>query len=311
MNLKLITAVATECITKAEVKAHLRLDSTSFADDLSTTQSIAPGAHVVAASYSLVGTGVDILGYLALVNLESATNGAGGTVDVKIQESDDNVTYTDWSGGSFTQVTTANDNATYEKAYTGTKQYIRVVATVANATCDFAVTIVKDAATSVEDTQLDAWISAAREYGEDYTGHAFAPQTWELMLDDFPEEDYITIPLTPLTSLTSIKYKNSAGSETTATVTTDYLVDADNQPGKVFLPYGETWPDFTPYPYDAVRIRFVCGYTGTAPYILPKNYKQAMLMHIGAFYKYRDAEIPAELMNTINNLYRMRKIYQF
>ena len=85
MNLKLITAVATEPITKAEVKAPLRLDSTSFADDITTVQSIAPGAHVIAASYSLVGTGVDILGYSVLVNLESGTNVATGTVDVKIQ----------------------------------------------------------------------------------------------------------------------------------------------------------------------------------------------------------------------------------
>lgn len=311
MNLKLITAVTNEPISLAEVKAHLRLDSTNFADDINSVQSIAPGNHAIAAAYSLEGSGVDILGYSVLVNLESGINGAGGTVDVKIQESDDNIIYTDWVGGAFTQITTANDNAIYEKAYTGTKQYIRAVATVAGNTCDFAVTIIKDAATCDEDALLSAWITVAREYGEDYAGHSFAPQTWELMLDDFPIDDYIELPMTPLVSITSVKYKDFSGVETTLTSTTDYLVDTDNQPGKIFLPYGKSWVNFTPYPYDAVRIRFVCGYTGTAPYILPKNYKQAMLMHVGAFYNYRDSEIPNELMRTIHALYNMRRLYKF
>ena len=120
MALKLYTAPTTEPLSLAEVRAHLRIDSQSLADDLTSTQSIAPGSHDVAASYSLVGTAVDVLGYSVLVLLESGTNGTSGTVDVKLQESDDNTTWQDFT--TFTTVTAANDNAIQEKDYTGGKQ---------------------------------------------------------------------------------------------------------------------------------------------------------------------------------------------
>ncbi|MCK9602186.1 MAG: hypothetical protein M0R06_24285, partial [Sphaerochaeta sp.] len=159
MALKIKTAPATEPLDLATVKKHLRLDSGSLADNLTTSQSIAPGSHSANASYGLQGTGIDVLGYRTLVNLNSGTNGAGGTVDVKLQESDDNTTYADWTGGSFTQVTTSNDTAVYEKEYTGTKQYLRAVATVAGAACVFSVDIIKEQPYSAEDSLLTALIT--------------------------------------------------------------------------------------------------------------------------------------------------------
>jgi hypothetical protein len=163
MVLKLYTAPTIEPVQLADVLYHLRIDSTAFADNIVTYQSITPGAKTATtAAYSLVGTGVSIAGYRTIVNLDSGTNGTGGTVDVKIQESDDNSTYTDWSGGAFTQVTTANDNAIQEKEYTGSKPYIRVACDIDNATCSFGVSMICSQYTPSDATYLNTLITVAR-----------------------------------------------------------------------------------------------------------------------------------------------------
>ena len=84
MALVLNTSPSVEPVSLAEAKLHLRIDSENIADDITTEISIAPGDHVVAASYSLEGSSVEVSGYDVLVNLISGTNGSGGTVDVKL-----------------------------------------------------------------------------------------------------------------------------------------------------------------------------------------------------------------------------------
>jgi len=133
-------------ISLAELKSHLRLDSGTFDGNLTLTQSLAFGSKAIANNYTThVGSGVDVLGKEAIVEVHHGTNGATGTVDTKIQESDDNTTWTDFTGGAFTQVTTSNDNADYKKQYTGTKRYIRTASKVLLAACEFGTSILVNA----------------------------------------------------------------------------------------------------------------------------------------------------------------------
>ena len=228
MELVLQTAPSIEPITLAEAKSYLRLDSNTFAESVTPTQSIVPGAHVIAAAYSLKGSGVSVIGKTALVILDSGTNLSGGTVDVKIQEadSDSDSLYTDWTGGAFTQVTTANDNAIQEKEYTGTKAFIRVVATVGTATCDFGVSVAVRSATHEDDTLLASLITAAREYVEDFTGRALINQTWNGYLDKFPAQ-FIELPKPELRSVGFVKYCATVlNGALTSNGTTVIVVDA-------------------------------------------------------------------------------------
>ena len=287
----LVTGPAFEPVTLSELKLHTKVDSGSFADNIDETQSIVPGAHVIAAAYSLVGTGVEVLGYTPVVILNSGTNLATGTVDVKIQDSDDNTTWADWSTGAFTQVTTANDNAIQEKAYTGTKRYIRTVATVALATCDFGTTIIRLAATSVEDDLLNAIITAAREHVEDITRRAIITQTWDYFLDAFPGSDFIKLPYGNLQSGGLIMNYYSVASDgtkttNTMTLTTDYLIEQrGDQCGGIRLPYGDTWPSFTAWPVQPIRIRYVCGWTTRA--LVPYKIKAAIKLLCADLYTMR------------------------
>ena len=292
MKVILETGPATECISLTELKLHLRLDSGTMADNTTSTQSIAPGSHAIAAAYSLVGIGIDVLGKDTLVFLESGTNGAGATVDVKIQESDVLASgYTDWTGGAFTQVTTANDNATQEIQYTGTKQYIRVVATVAGDACSFGVSVVEFAPTSAEDGLLTDIIITARQYVEEITRRALITQTWNYYFDEFPSENAFKLPFGNLsaTGLT-LKYTNSAGTQTTMTVTTDYLVEVNgDQCGRIVLPYGGSWPSFTAYSSKPIVTQFACGYGAASA--VPDNIKTAIKMICAKLYESRGENI--------------------
>ena len=284
MPLKLITAPTVEPITVTEVKKHLRIESESFADNISSTQSIAPGAHVVAAAYSLIGTAVDVLGSQTAVMLMSGTNGVGGTVDVKIQESDDNITYTDWY--SFTQVTEANDNATYEKEYTGAKQYIKVVCTVAGATCSFGVSMVEYAPYSDEDTWITEQIETVRNWCQHRRGESFITQTWELSLDHWPECGYIELPYGPLQSVTSVKYYDTADTEYTWSSTL-YTVNTYYNPGRIVPNDSETFPSTTLRTTNGIVVQYICGY-GDAATSVPAEIKLAMKMIIGHYYENRE-----------------------
>ena len=294
MNLIQATAPTIEPITLNELKLHLRLDSGSFADSITSTQSIAPGSHAITEGYALLGSAVDVLGKSAVVTLKAGTNGEDGTVDIKIQESDDSTTWTDWTGGAFTQVTEANDNATYEKAYTGTKQYIRTAGRVLLAACEFGVDILTESATLAEDDLLGDILTTAREHVEDITGRALLTQTWDAYFDEWPDGNHFTLPFGNLQSVTSVSYKDTEGTETTLTATTDYLVEANgDQKGRIVLPYGVSWPSVTLYPSNPIKIRFVCGWEEAAD--VPKRIKSAIKMICSDLYENRGERIRDEL----------------
>jgi uncharacterized phiE125 gp8 family phage protein len=292
---KLYSAPALEPVTVAEIKDHLKIDSVNLADSLATTQSIAPGAHVMAAAYSLKGAGVSVLNQKALLLLEAGTCGAGASIAVKIQESDTDVDadYEDWTGGAFTTVTEANDNANYEKEYTGTKAYVRTVATVAVGTCSFGTTVVTRSPYSYEDSVLADFITAARIKCEEHQGRAYITQTWDLYLDDFPEADEIELPRGPLQSITSVKYYGTDGTEYTMSAS-DYIVDIASDPGRIVLGYGKTWPTTVLRPANGVIIRFVCGY-GAAAAAVPALIRLAIKMLVGHYYANREAVTDARL----------------
>lgn len=292
MQLVQYVAPVLEPITLAELKLHLRVDSGSFADNIDETQSLVPDEYAIADNYTThVGTGVEVMGYTAIVILNSGTNGATGTVNCKIQESDDNVTYTDWTGGAFTQVTVANDNAIQEIAYTGTKRYVRTVAKVLLAACEFGTTVIRLTATSVEDDLLNSIITAAREHVEDITRRALLTQTWYGYIDNWPPTDYIRLPFGNLqTADLSVKWKDDDGTETTLTLTTDYLIETNGEKcGRIVLPYGETWPSGTLYPSNPITITFKCGWTTAA--LVPYKIKAAVKLIAADLYSNRESQV--------------------
>jgi len=292
MNVVLKTAPTIEPLSLADIKLHLKLDSETFDGNLTLTQCLSYGSKAIANNYTThVGTAVEVIGKEAEVLVHHGTNGATGTVDTKIQESDDGTTWTDFTGGAFTQVTTANDNTDYKKQYTGTKRYIRTASKVLLAACEFGTSVLVNAATTAEDDLLTAIIQAAREHIEDITRRALLTQTWYYYLDGFPsDKDYIVLPFGNLQSISSVKYKDTDGTETTLVENTDYIVETNGEGcGRLVLPYGISWPSVSLYPSNPITIEFVCGWTAAAS--IPKKIKQAILMICSDLYADRGEKV--------------------
>lgn len=103
-------------------------------------QSLAADAHAIGAN---AGAELDFTGYSRVMYiLNSGVNGAGGTVDTKIQEADSvGGVYADIVGGAFAQVAEANDNAPYilDVPVNPDKPVQKAIGTVAAAACDFGL----------------------------------------------------------------------------------------------------------------------------------------------------------------------------
>jgi len=297
MRAEQTTASVLYPISLDELKLQLRVDSGSFSSNIDENQSIVPGAHVIAAAYTLVGTGVSVIGKTAVVVFDAGDCIGAGTADVKIQESDDNITYTDWATGAFTQVSNAggNENSIQEKAYTGTKEWIRTVASVLVAVCDFGTSVIRLTATSVEDDLLNDIIKSARDHVEDITRRQLLTATWSYWLDKFPSSNRIKLPFGNLqTTDLAITYDevDADGNKNTETMTltTDYLIEQNGAGcGFIILPYAETWPSFTEWPVQPVKVSFKAGWTTAA--LVPYKIKAACLLIAADLYTNREAQI--------------------
>jgi uncharacterized phiE125 gp8 family phage protein len=148
---------------------------------------------------------------------------------------------------------------------------------------------------SDEDELLTALITAGREHIEDITHRTLLTQTWDYSLSAWPSVDYIKLPGGNLQSVTSVKWKDDDGTETTLTLTTDYLVETNGEGiGRIVLPYGESWPSGTLYPSNPITIRYVAGWTTAA--LVPYKIKAALLMICGDLYENREAQSQTTLI---------------
>jgi uncharacterized phiE125 gp8 family phage protein len=313
MTLKIKTPAAIEPVSLSDALLHLRADSNTLAESLTMNQSIAPGAHTIAAAYSLEGTAVDVLGADVLAVLDAGTCGAGGSVACKLQHRDDVAdAWADVTGGAFSTVTEANANAAAELAYTGGKRYIRPVATVAAATCDFSVAVLEYSASVADSAKIIDIIGTAREYYEGIFSEAYITQTWSQWEDNWPSGDRIEIDIRPLQSVASVKYYDTDDVEYTLAAT-EYMVDDVSHKGAVVLKYGKTWPTVTLRPAKAIVVEFDVGYSDTSAGI-PKNIKTGLLLIVGHLYKHREETTEIALSKIplgANSLLGINRLYHF
>lgn len=155
-----------------------------------------------------------------------------------------------------------------------------------------------------DDSYIETLISVAREWCEQYTRRALATQTVMVSTDDFPsgESIYSTaikLPLTPLQSVTFVKYYDTDNVEQTLSSSVYYV---DTFEGAIYLEINQSWPQTNGKP---VTIEYIAGYTnGESPdnYPFPYPIKAAMLLLIGNYYENRQEDVAAGTRATFNSL---------
>lgn len=140
----------------------------------------------------------------------------------------------------------------------------------------------------VDSTDDDAYITslgkAGREWVESYCHRQLVTATWDLRLDKFSSE--FLLPLPELQSVTSIKYIDTDGVTQTVTGST-YVIDTDQEPGRIRLAYDKSWPDDRRSEKNGVTIRFVAGYGAASA--VPDQIKAALFLYTGHLYEHREA----------------------
>jgi uncharacterized phiE125 gp8 family phage protein len=156
-----------------------------------------------------------------------------------------------------------------------------------------------------DDDLLLAYLDAATDHAERFTGRALLLRTYEFALDEFPRwrtgalcrepsrlHPGIEIPYPPLIEALTFTYGDDSDSE--LELATDYLVD--DYGDKAVLRPVTSWPStVTPYP-NIVKFRYRAGYSSEVDpdsdaLPLPGGIKAAVLLTVAHLYANREASV--------------------
>lgn len=304
-RLTLVTAPTTEPLTIAEVKAHLKLDSTSGepAPAVITVALASPAiaGSVTAGAHRYLATFVTADGETSAGDISAIVTVADASTNGKVE-----LTAIPLGGSAVTQ------RKIYRTAAGGSTYLL--LTTLSNNTVTVYTDNIADGSLGAEvpttnttaDPELVAWITTARQTCETFTHRAFITQTWDQKLDAFPANDCFLMPKAPLVSVTSITYVDSNG-DTQTVAAANYTVVTPSgpecAPGFIVPAYSLYWPVARSVP-NAVIVRFVAGYGAAST--VPAPIKAAMKLLIAHWYAQREAvvvgTITKELEWAVNSL---------
>ena len=147
---------------------------------------------------------------------------------------------------------------------------------------------------SDEDSMIETYLDAAIEACESYTDRCLQQRDWILTLQDWPSINMVAIPLAPLVSVSSIKYRDADNVLQTVDPSL-YLIGAPKSDHPWISFTSEfTSPTLSSEP-DPVEITVTAGYDQDDASVfvgylqLPKRAKAAILLEVGNLYANRES----------------------
>jgi len=145
-----------------------------------------------------------------------------------------------------------------------------------------------------DDAYIQTLIDTATTWCEQYTGVELYQGTYEVVMDDFPLGD-IRLPISPVTAITSIVYKDASGIEQTLS-NTKYTLDTYGASNLIYLTNGNTYPDVFDEP-NAVKITLTAGVVAPESPIL-----HAIKLIITNYYENRQEDQMSSARLSFNSL---------
>lgn len=137
-----------------------------------------------------------------------------------------------------------------------------------------------------EDALIATLIAAARMHVEGVTGRALLAQSWRVVLDDWPGDRQVKLPVTPFMAVTEITAYDMAGAGHDIA-----LAQFLSEPDRLLLPTKVTGMPVL-RERQGIEIDYVAGY-GTEPEDVPADIRQALLALVAYWHEHRDAVIVA------------------
>ena len=152
--------------------------------------------------------------------------------------------------------------------------------------------------TTADDSLVAALVKAARIYVERATNRCLYTQTLDLYLDEFPASDSscIWLPRGPVQSITSVVYQNTSDVATTVAAAS-YVLDATQEPARLCLADGYSWPGDTLAEANAVRVRYAAGYGAAAS--VPDDLKALIYLLVGHWYEHREGVVTGTISTAL------------
>jgi uncharacterized phiE125 gp8 family phage protein len=132
-----------------------------------------------------------------------------------------------------------------------------------------------------DDQLILGLVRAARERVEARTGRTLLAQTWRIVLDQWPGDGRVALPVMPVMSVIAVRVSNSGGLFNVISPTA-YTLDARFEPATLTLNQ-ITQPGVV---RGGIEVDVVTGY-GVNPADCPGSLRQAMLLMIGEAYARR------------------------
>ena len=139
---------------------------------------------------------------------------------------------------------------------------------------------------TAEDALITTLIGAARLHVEGVTGRALLAQSWRVVLDAWPGDRQVKLPVTPFMAVTKITAYDVAGAGHDIP-----LAQFLREPDRLLLPVTVSGMPVL-RARQGIEVDYVAGF-GTEPDDVPADIRQALLALVGYWHEHRDAVIVA------------------